>query len=72
MIYKNFKDLVSASFWTPGTFNFCKTAQDLNNIKQNPEHPFADIGKWDTCEKFPQKIFNSMATGERLSFQLFR
>ena len=40
--------------------------------KRNPEHPFVDVGKKETCVKFQQKILNSMVVGARQSFQCFR
>ena len=36
------------------------------------KHHFADIGKWETCAKFQQKILNSVAVGARQSFQFFK
>ena len=41
-------------------------------MKKNPEHPFVEIVKLETCAKFQQKIFISMAVGARQSFELFR
>ena len=49
-------------------FNNSYSKQDL----RNPEHPFVDIGKWETCAKFQQKIFNFMVVGTRQSFQFLR
>ena len=49
-----------------------QTTQDLNKIRKNPEHPFADIGKLENCAKFQQKILNSAVVGARQSFQFFR
>ena len=46
--------------------------QDLNKIKKNPEHPFVDIVKLETCEKFQQEILNFVAVGASQSFQFFR
>ena len=46
--------------------------QDLNKVKENPEQPFVDIGKKETCAKFQQNILNSMVVGARQSFQFFR
>ena len=40
--------------------------------KENPEHPFVDIGKWKMCAKFQQKTLNSMVVGARQSFQFLR
>ena len=61
------KDQVSAHSF----FTFLLITQDLNKIK-NPEHPFLDIIKQNTCSKFQQKILNSMIVGARQSFQFFR
>ena len=36
--------------------------EDVNKTK-NPEHPFVDIDKKETCAKFQQKRFNSMKVG---------
>ena len=52
--------------------HFLLIALDLNKIKKNPEHPFVDIVKWETCANIPQKILNSMVVGARQSFQFFR
>ena len=30
---------------------------------KNPENPFVDIIKWETCANFQQKIFNFMVDG---------
>ena len=46
------KDLVS----THSLFTFLLITQDLNKIKKNPEHPFVDIVKYETCAKIQQKI----------------
>ena len=46
--------------------------QDLNKMKKNPEHPFVDIGKYETRAKFQQKILNSMLEGACQSFKFFR
>ena len=40
--------------------------------KKNPTHPFVDIGKYETCAKFQQKILNCRVAGARQSFQIFR
>ena len=45
-------------------FNNSYSKQNL----RNPKHPFVDIGKWKTCAKFQQKIFNFMVVGARQSF----
>ena len=36
-------------------FNIFITIQDLNVIKNNPEHLFVDLDKWETWAKFQQK-----------------
>ena len=45
----------------------------INNSRskqnKNPEQPFADIGKEETCAKFQQKILSSLVVGARQSFQ---
>ena len=41
-------------------------------IKKNPEHPFVDIGKQETCAEFQQKILKSRVLGARQTFQIFR
>ena len=46
--------------------------QDLNKINKNPTHYFVDIGKWETCAKFQQKILNFKVVGARQSFQISR
>ena len=40
--------------------------------KKDLKHLFADIGNWETCVKFQQKIFSSMATRTHQSFQFLR
>ena len=40
--------------------------------KKNPEDPFVDIGKLETCATFQQKIMNSMVVGARQGFHFFR
>ena len=62
------KDLVS----TYSFFTFLLITQDLNNNKKNPEHPFVEIVKWETCAKFHQKILNFLVVGARQSFQFFK
>ena len=58
-------DLVSAHSQKPGL----TITQGLNKFLKNPEHPFVDIGKTETCEeKFQQKILNSMVVGAYQSF----
>ena len=51
---------------------FFHITQDLNEIKKNPKHPFANIGKWKACVMFQQKILNCRVVGARQSFQIFR
>ena len=46
--------------------------KDLMKIKKNPEHPFVDIGKQETCAEFQQKILKSRVLGARQTFQIFR
>ena len=46
--------------------------QDLNKIDKNPTHPFVDISKTETCEKFQQKILNTTLVGARQSFKFLR
>ena len=48
---KNKKDLVSAQ----SLFTLLVIIQDLNKIKKNLEHPFADIIKQEKCANFQQK-----------------
>ena len=45
--------------------------QDLNKKKKNLNHPIVDIGKYETCAKFQQKILNPRVVGARQSFQIF-
>ena len=40
-------------------------------IKKNPKHPFVDIGKWEMCAKFQQKILNSIVVEATQSFLFF-
>ena len=55
--------LVSFRFWVIKKTGFCDYVETrsfsifVNNSrskqnKKNPEHPFVDIGKWETCTKF--------------------
>ena len=39
---------------------------------KTPEHSFIDTGKWETCEKFQQKVFSTKAVGACKSFKIFR
>ena len=55
------KDLVSTHSQKPGL----SITQDLNKMKENPEHPFVDIGETETCTKVQQKTLNSMVVGAR-------
>ena len=32
--------------------------QDLNKIKKYAKHSLVDIGKWEACANFQQKVFN--------------
>ena len=45
----------------PGFYILTETrlsiTQDLNKIKKNLTHPFADIGKTETCGKFQQNSY---------------
>ena len=50
---------------------FGNNARSKQN-KKNTEHSFVDIGKWETCAKFQQKILNPMVVGARPSFQFFK
>ena len=36
---------------------------------KNPEDPFVDFGKQETCAKFEQNILNFVIFGARQSFQ---
>ena len=54
-------------------FEFQQTSPDLNKIKKMPNSPLQNVnGKQKTCAKFKQKIFNSVVTEVRQSFQFFR
>ena len=61
------KDLVSTHSQKPGL----SITQDLNKIKKkNPEHPFVDISKTETCAKCQQKILNfSRITEQTILFR---
>ena len=50
---------------------FANNSRSKQN-KKNPAHSFVDIGKWETCAKFQQKILNSMVAGARQNFQFFK
>ena len=56
-----------------GLFLFLQISEDLDKLKKkkNPERPFVNIGKKETCAKFQQKILNSMVVGAWQSFQFF-
>ena len=34
---------------------------------KNPKHPFVDIGKWETCAEFQQKIVAGARQSSRFS-----
>ena len=68
---KKVKILVSVSVWKVGLFYFLQITQDLNTRKSN-EHSFEDIGNSETCEKFQQKMLNSMVVCFSQSFQFSR
>ena len=40
--------------------------------KKHPTYAFVDIGKWETCGKFQQKILNCRVVATRQIFQIFR
>ena len=40
--------------------------------KNSSKHSFVDIGKWETCAKFQQKILNSKVVGVRQRFQILK
>ena len=50
-------------------FTLLLITQDLNKIKKNPEHPFADIVKYKTYKKFQQNILSFIVAGARQSFR---
>ena len=50
---------------------FANNSRSQQN-KKNPEDPFVDIGKLETCATFQQKIMNSMVVGACQGFQFFR
>ena len=50
---------------------FANNSRSKQN-KKNTEHSFVDIGKWETCAKFQQKILICRVVGARQSFQIFR
>lgn len=39
---------------------------------KTPEHSFIDTGKWETYEKFQQKVFSTKVVGACKSFKIFR
>ena len=51
---------------------FAKNSRSKQNNNKKPEHPFVDIGKWETCKKFQLKVFNPTVVGARQSFHFFR
>ena len=54
VINKNVKYLVSVSMQKP----YLILTQDLNKIKKYAKHSLVDIGKWEACANFQQKVFN--------------
>ena len=53
-------------------FFFFANNSRSRQYEKNSEHSFLDIGEWETCAEFQQKILNSMTVGDRQSFQFFR
>ena len=51
--------------------NYASNSRSKLNPK-NLEYCSVDIGKWEACAKFKQKIFNSTEVGAHQSFQFFR
>ena len=58
-------------FYTLVFYIFINNLRSKQN-KNNPEHPFVDIVKYETCAKFWQKILNIVVVGARQSFHFFR
>ena len=54
-----------------GLFKFLQITQDLNKIKKNPEHPFADKVSGKRGQNFSKTTLNSMVVGAHKSFQFF-
>ena len=50
---------------------FANNSRSKQNRK-NPAHPYVDIGKWETCAKFQQKLLNCRVVGARQNFEIFR
>ena len=50
---------------------FANNSRSKQN-KEDPRHPFVDVGKYGTCTKFQQKILNCGVVGARQSFRIFR
>ena len=49
---------------------FINDSRCKKNIK-NPERPFVDILKWETCAKFQQKITHSLPQAARSAQHMF-
>ena len=60
-----------SDFHTLTETRFINNARFKQN-KKSPEHPFINIGKLKKCEKFQEKILNSVVAGAPQSFQFFR
>ena len=56
---------------TTSSLNYASNSRSKLNPK-NLEYCSVDIGKWEACAKFQQKIFNSTEVGAHQSFQFFR
>ena len=56
---------------TTSFLNYASNSRSKLNPK-NLEYCSVDIGKWEACAKFQQKIFNSTEVGAHQSFQFFR
>ena len=56
---------------TTSFLNYASNSRSKLNPK-NLEYCSVDIGKWEACAKFQQKIFNSAEVGAHQSFQFFR
>ena len=52
-------------------FIFANNPRSKQN-KKNTKHSFVDIGKYETCAKFQQKILSPMVVGAHQNFQFFR
>ena len=53
---------VSVYVETRSCFIFVNDSRSKQNLK-NPKHSIVDIGKWETCAKFQQNIFDCMVDG---------